>query len=552
LSQRLLLFVAIGLVARAADPAAYRARHLGGSAADVVGALTATSDGGQLLGGYTNSFGAGNADAWAVKLDALGNIAWQKAIGGAANDTFYAVLETGDGGFLCAGDSFSADADGDALVVKFEADGDLAWQRLYGGDQADSGRALIATEDGGYLLSGFSASFGSGSTSDAWVLKLNAGGAIQWQRTYGGGGHDDAYAIAPAPNGAFVLAGESASFGDSDGDVWYFKINGEGALLWQKVIGGSNTDLANAIGATSDGGFIIGGQTGSFGAGDFDAWLIKLNAAGDVVWQKAYGGSREETLTGLTALADRGFLFDSGTISFGLSVSDSWIVRVDRNGDVVWQRLYGGGASESAYGSLELSDGRLIAIGFTGSYGAGGDSILLRLAANGEIDSSCGTFAEATNATITNTNAALANANAGTGTSSAAGGASNLTLVNTTAAIGAICASADLADLSGAFESVTTDGNEIDAVLRLRNVGALASAGFDVEIYFSKRPKLNNKAVRIATESVGALNSGAGTRLNLSGTKGKKHKYLLAVIDPEDEISEESEGNNLVVIPLPR
>jgi hypothetical protein len=551
-SKRILLFAIFALAARSAQPAAYFARHLGGDRADLMGALLATSDGGQLLGGYTFSFGAGGADAWAVKLDAVGNIAWQKAIGGSANDTFYSVIETSDGGFLCAGESFSVDADGDALVVKFEADGDVAWQRLYGGDRAESGRALIVTEDGGYLLVGPTTSFGQSNSTDAWVVKLTSSGAIEWQRTYGGTGYDDAYAIAPAGAGAFVLTGETTSFGDPDGDVWYFKIDDEGALVWQKVIGGPNTDLANAVRATSDGGFILGAQTGSFGAGNFDTWLVKVDAAGAVTWQKAYGGNGEDSLLSLSTLADRGFLVAAATLSFGLSRSEAWILRLDRDGGIGWQRTYGGSANESAFNLAELGDGRLIAIGFTDSYGTGGNSMFLRLAASGEIHSSCETFVETTNATITNTSAAVVNATATAGTSNSSPNASTYAVVNTSTTLGSICGSPDLADLSGAFESVEASGNQIDAAFRVRNVGALASGDFSVKVYFSKKPKLNNKSVLITTESIDGLATGRSMKLNISGTKGRKHKYLVAVIDPAGEISEESEGNNLIVAPLPQ
>ena len=546
--RRLLLTAAAMLAARAAEPAASFARYLGAGNVDVIEALIATSDGGELLGGYTFSYGAGFADAWAVKLDAFGKIEWQTAVGGGANDTFFAALETRDGEFVCAGDSLSVDADSDALVVKFDAVGRVLWQRLLGGSLADTGRALIETADGGVLLVGSSASFGAGS-DDAWIVKLSANGAIEWQRTYGGSGSDAGYGIAAAGADQFVVVGETGSFGDPDGDAWTFKIDGSGGLLWQKSIGGPNRDSANAIRAIK-GGFILGAQTESFGAGGSDAWLIQLNGAGAVAWQKAYGGSGSDSLFGIAALSDRGLLA-VGETSFGQSGPAGWILRVNRNGAIEWQRIYGGAGNESLYAAQELVDGRLIAAGYSDTYGTRVDALLLRLAAGGTIDSSCGTLESMSSAAVTNTNAAAADTAAASSASTAGAGTATFATDGTAVKLRSICGAPDLADLDGGFTAVEADGNRIEATLEVRNVGGKSGAASTVKLYFSKKPKLKT-SVLVATESIGALKDGRSTARAVSGTKSSQHKYLIAVLDADEDLDEESEGNNLVIAPLPR
>ena len=547
--RRLVLTAAAMLAARAAEPAAWFARYLGAGNVDVIEALIATSDGGELLGGYTFSYGAGAADGWAVKLDAFGKIDWQTAVGGGANDTFFAALETRDGEFVCAGDSLSVDADSDALVVKFDAVGRVLWQRLLGGSLADTGRALIETADGGVLLVGSSASFGAGS-DDAWIVKLSANGAIDWQRTYGGSGSDAGYGIAAAGADQFVVVGETGSFGDPDGDAWTFKIDGSGGLLWQKSIGGPNRDSANAIRAIK-GGFILGAQTESFGAGGSDAWLIQLNGAGAVAWQKAYGGSGAESVFSVAPLSDRGLLVTVETLSFGESGPAGWLLRLSRNGVIEWQRIYGGAGDESLYAAQELIDGRLIAAGYSDTHGTRIDALFLRLAADGTIDSSCGTLERASDAAAVTTNAAAADTAAVSSASSAGAGTANLAVTRTAVKLRTICGGPDLADLAGQFEAVEADGNRIEAALAIRNVGASSGGSSAVKIYFSKKPKLK-QAVLIATESIGALNAGRSTALEISGTKSSQHKYLIAVLDADQDLDEESEGNNLVIAPLPR
>jgi len=156
------------------------------------------------------------------------------------------------------------------------------WSRTYGGTRWDYARAIVPTFDGGYVVAGYTASFGAGA-DDAWVLKLDGSGNVVWQKTYGGSYADWAYAIAPTFDGGYVVAGNTVSFGAAGSfDAWVLKLDGRGNVVWQKTYGGSSADSAHAIAPTFDGGYVVAGSAWSFGAGSYDAWVLKLEADGTV------------------------------------------------------------------------------------------------------------------------------------------------------------------------------------------------------------------------------------------------------------------------------
>jgi hypothetical protein len=527
------------------------AQHLGAGGVDVLGALAPTADGGMLMAGYTDSSGAGMADGWVVRLDVAGRVRWSTVIGGSANDSFYSVQPTADGGAICAGDTLSVDSDGDGWIAMLDRDGEVVWQKLYGGDRSDSLRSIQRTGDGGYVVAGYTQSYGMAGSVDAWVLKLDQDGAIQWQRTYGGSNYDDAFAITLAPSGGYAVCGEGNSFGDVDGEVWCLRLEGDGELVWQKAIGGASADLADDLVAVSGGGYVIAAETFSFGAGNFDLWALKLDDSGELVWQQAIGGAQEEDIGTVAATAGQGVVLTSGTTSFGAGQSDAWLLRLDGAGGLVWQRTYGGAGRESGYAVAALDDGRIVTAGFTDTYGAGGDTLTLRLDADGGVDDGDCTLPAAPNPTVTNTSAVATTTNATVASSNAAATDSNFASTTSNAGLGTLCASADLPDLTGAWVALARDGETIAATFSVQNRGAKRSPKSVVRFYSSKKAKLNNKSRLIATEQLGQLASGRALELELAATRGKKHKYLLAVLDPDGELDEELESNNTVVIALP-
>ncbi len=158
--------------------------------------------------------------------------------------------------------------------------------------------------------------------------------AAEWAETYGGTGIDWAYSIQQTSDGGYVVAGSTSSFGDTYGDVWILKLDSNGDIEWQKTYGGDDWDLANSIRQTSDGGYVVAGRTLSFGAGYRDVWILKLDSNGDIEWQKTYGGDNGETISSIQQTSDGGYVVAGVTGSFGAGLSDFWILKLDSNGNI--------------------------------------------------------------------------------------------------------------------------------------------------------------------------------------------------------------------------
>ena len=306
------------------------AKTYGGSNYDNAYSIQQTSDGGYIVAGETYSFGAGNEDIWVLKLNADGTVAWQKTYGGSGENLPWSIQQTSDGGYIVAGFTSFGVGGGDIWVLKLNADGSVAWQKTYGGLSYDVAYSIQQTSDGGYIVAGYTNSFGTGG--DIWVLKLNADGSIAWQKTYGGSGSDEPYSIQQTSDGGYIVAGLTGSFG-AGGDIWVLKLNADGSIAWQKTYGGSGSDEPYSIQQTSDGGYIVAGLTGSFGAGG-DIWVLKLNADGSIAWQKTYGGLGYDYGTSIQQTSDGGYIVAGLTGSFGAGGGDLWVLKLDSNGNI--------------------------------------------------------------------------------------------------------------------------------------------------------------------------------------------------------------------------
>jgi PKD repeat protein len=285
---------------------------LGGTGDDSAWSIIQTNDGGYSLAGRTTSDNGdvsgnhGGGDAWVVKINLDREIEWQRCLGGSGDDSAYSIQQTGDDGFIIAGDTYSNDGNvsgnhggADAWVVKLDRNGTLEWQQCLGGSNYDCARSIRETDDGGYIIAGETHSndgnvSGNHGSADAWVVKLNSGGALQWQKCLGGTSGDTVYSIEPAEGGGYLIAGETHS---DDGDVsgkhgkwdgWVVKLDSGGTPEWQRCLGGSEGDSLRSIVKISDGSFITAGVTysndgdvsGNHGSGDY--WVVKPAPESDV------------------------------------------------------------------------------------------------------------------------------------------------------------------------------------------------------------------------------------------------------------------------------
>ena len=335
------------------------------------GNIVQTSDGGFALAGDTNSFGAGGLDAWLIKTDVVGDLQWNVTYGGILDDSASDMIKTKDGGFALGGYSYSFGAGiSDFWLVKINATGGLQWNKTYGDVGNDAALGLVQNSDDSFTLVGSTNSSGAGGM-DFWLVKTNSNGLMLWNKTFGGTGDDYGYAIAQTSDGGYALVGSTTSYGAGNTDIWLVKTDGSGNFLWSKTFGGAAAENAYCIVQSSDGGFAIGGVTSSSGAGSSDVYVIKTDTAGTVQWSKTYGGSAGDYGLHIDQTSEGGFIVCGYANSFGAGGSDGYVIKLDSSGNIQWSKLYGGANNEAAYEIIQTSDGGY-AVGIsTQSFGYG-------------------------------------------------------------------------------------------------------------------------------------------------------------------------------------
>jgi uncharacterized delta-60 repeat protein len=322
-----------------------------------------TTDGGYVLAGYTSSFSTAR-DFKLVKTNANGDSIWSSTFGGSNNESCHSVQETIDGGYILGGERESvAYGDYDYWLVKTNANGDSLWSRSYGGSDDDHCWCVRQTSDGGYILAGYTDSFGD---DDAWLLKTNANGDSLWSRTFGGEDYEECMSVQQTTDGGYILAGSTMSSGAGASDFWLVKTNLNGYSLWSRTFGGSNYEWCNSVQQTADGGYILGGATMSFGSGDTDFWLVKTNINGDSLWSRTFGGSREDECYSVQQTSDGGYILGGVTESYGAGGADFWLVKTDANGIENWNRTFGGYMDDYCRSAQQTTDGGYVLAGTKG------------------------------------------------------------------------------------------------------------------------------------------------------------------------------------------
>jgi len=337
---------------------------LGGTNSDYAISIWQTSDGGFILTGYIYSNDGdvsgnhGNNAIWLVKLTSLGCIQWQKCLDGTNYDNVESIQQTSDGGFIVAGTTNSNDVDvsgnhgdEDILVVKLTNLGDIQWQKCLGGTYYDFAESIQQTSEGGFIVAGTTNSndvdvSGNHGDFDYWIVKLTSLGGIQWQKCLGGTYDDSAESIQQTSDGGFIVAGCTEFY---DGDVsanhggdeaLIVKLNSLGDIQWQKCLGGAINESATYIQQTSDGGFIMTGCTYSNDGdvsgnhGDNDIWVVKLTSLGGIQWQKCLGGTYYDFAESIQKTSDGGYIVtgltesNDGDVSGNHGGEDIWIVKL--------------------------------------------------------------------------------------------------------------------------------------------------------------------------------------------------------------------------------
>lgn len=305
----------------------------GGGDDDEGHAVWPTSDGGYVAAGFTESFGAGGKDAWVVKVDAAGDEDWTQTYGGANDDEAYAIQETSDGGLIIAGVTSSFAVGGrDLWLIKTDASGTTEWSRNHGGYGSDGAWSVSQTLDGGYILAGWTFSHGGGYLGNAWLVKTGTDGEIDWHAPFGGSGADRGYAVSETADGGYIMAGYTDSFGAGLYDLYLVKTDAGGTQEWSEPFGGSGRDYAYAVTETVDGGFLAAGYTLSYGVGGDDVFLVRTDGDGVLQWQATYGGSASDVAHGIVTTSDGGYAVVGHTLSYGAGLHDAWVLRLSAEG----------------------------------------------------------------------------------------------------------------------------------------------------------------------------------------------------------------------------
>lgn len=389
-----------------------RVKTLGGSLNESGQSIIKTTDGGYAILGHTqsndgdiNNKADDSFDYWLLKFDQTHTLQWQQNYGGNDDDRGVDIIQTNDGGYALIGFSKSNNRDvtenngaNDFWICKLNANGDILWEKSFGFLGADNGNSIIETQDNGYLIVGVldvSASNGQGNSKiaatkrhaggDYWAIKLNDSGEKQWSRYYGGTFTDTPNDVIQANDNSYLIVGSSDSndvdIKNNKGsyDFWIVKISESGTLIWEKSFGGSQIDEAYAICNSGDGNYIIVGDTRSTdfdvtsNNGAADLWLIKISPQGDLIWDKTYGGSSFDVGRSISKTQDGHFIISGssrsadGDLTENKGQNDAWILKIDINGNLIWQKTIGGSNIDFAYDAVELNNKNIIAVGESSS-----------------------------------------------------------------------------------------------------------------------------------------------------------------------------------------
>ena len=375
----------------------------GGNSSELAQNIIQTFDGGFIMIGSTwssdsfdlNNHGAG--DLMIIKTDNQGSIQWKKGMGGSGSDAGNYIAQTKDSGYIIAGTSIFSDGDlnglnnhgnGDIWIVKLSSSGTLQWQKLIGGSALEDASYIQQTKDGGYFVAGYSGSSDGDVTAnhginDYWAVKLNAAGNIQWQKSFGGSEDDALFSATQTFDNGYILAGYSASkngnisghHGDSTvADYWIVKLDSVGSMQWERSYGGTGVDIAYSIQQTKDSNYIIAGRSASADGdltvnfGNADYWIVKIDANGSILWQRSFGSGGDDYANSVQQTSDNGYVIAGfAAVSGSHGGVDYWVIKLDSKGILQWDSSYGSASDDFACCIRETSDRGYIVAGYSSS-----------------------------------------------------------------------------------------------------------------------------------------------------------------------------------------
>jgi len=299
------------------------------------------------------------------------------AVGGTSNDYGKSVVQTSDGSYVVVGQSASyGGTDNDLLLVKFNSSGVEEWTKTVGGAEHDYGSSVAQTSDGGYVMTGYSNSYG-GTDVDLLLVKFNSSGVEEWTKTVGGALNDYGYSVAQTSDSGYVVTGQSASYGGTDIDLLLVKFNSSGIEEWTKTVGGADFDRGQSIAQTTDSGYIVTGYSTSYGGIDKDILLVKFDSSGAEEWTKTVGGTSTDIGYSIAQTSDSGYVVAGYSTSYGGTDYDLLLVKFNSTGAEEWTKTVGGASMDIGFFVAQTSDRGYVVAGYTQSYGGADNDLLL-------------------------------------------------------------------------------------------------------------------------------------------------------------------------------
>jgi hypothetical protein len=357
----------------------------GGTSGDSGDDVKQTNDGGFIIVGLTESYGKGNSDIWLIKTDAEGNEEWNKTYGGKNIDFGTEVIQTSDGGYLILGPINYLDYYHSTWMIKTDPEGNELWNTSIGGPEAEFIQSFQQTSDGGYILVGYTTSYGKGE-ADVWLVKTDSNGTEQWNRTFGTGLTEGGTAVKQTSDGGYILVGSKIYTPPGPEDVWVIKTNETGIMEWDRTYGGANDEDAFDVLINPDGSYIIVGSTQSYGVDGTEpigyatdnTWLLKIDREGTELWNRTYGGALIDYGVGVQPAGDGGYVIAGATGLYMGEWFDIILIKTDPSGYLEWYKAFGGADYDFPNALIVDDDGNYVVVGIAGSFGAGGtDAIMM-------------------------------------------------------------------------------------------------------------------------------------------------------------------------------
>jgi hypothetical protein len=338
-----------------------------------------TSDNGYVAAGISTMVPL-PAYSWILKTNLSGDSLWSHYINGGEVDVLLSGVQAVDDGYVFAGciRPYHTSGSWNFWLLRTNEDGDSLWSRTYGGDMDDECYMILNDDDGGFILAGTTQSYSAEWYDDFWMIKVDANGDSVWSKVFGGWWLDVCYSAIRTSDGGYALAGSARATLSGNEDFWIVRTDEDGNELWNRRIGGESADICWSVKQTRDGGFVLAGDTYSYGSGSSDFFVVKLDADGDSLWSRTFGGNLQDQCRAVIESTDGGLLLAGQTASLGTGSYDIWLIKTDTDGDSLWSTTIGDTHGELCNSAVQATDGSYVLAGLATQEVMGSNFLLVK------------------------------------------------------------------------------------------------------------------------------------------------------------------------------